>query len=711
MNKQLTCSRGWGRIGSMLEPLLSPGTVAVIGASRNPRKIGYAILDNMIRGGFAGEIVPVNASADKVQDRKSYRRLKDYSGEVDLGLICVPAPAVEAAVEEAIEAGAKAVVVVSAGFKETGPEGAGREERLKKLCREGNVRLLGPKSLGVINTRVRMNASFAKHMPKAGGISVLSESGAMCTAILDWAAAKQLGLCKVVSIGNKADLNEIDFLKLFAQDDETRVVVGYLESISSGDMFIKAAEQLASEKPVVIYRAGITRAGSRAIQSHTGNLPGEDIAYAAAFKRAGVVRADSLEALFDCAAALAKQPLPSGRRVAIVSNAGGPGVVAADALDVAGLELACLAEETTQSLRDNLPTPACVVNPIDVLGDADPERYAQAVRAAQADESVDALIMILAPHAMTQPAETARAAACAAGGQKPTLAVFLGSADALPDPEDLADSGLPDYPSPERAVKALQAMHEYVAWRARPPRVVTRFPVNRRRVERLIHRQRRTERLEVGEVRAKEILRAYAFEVPEGHLAMEPDAAVEAAERVGYPVAMKIVSPDIVHKSDMGGVRLNIVDGQAAGDAFDAIVESACAVAAQDRIVGVLVCPMVGRGQECIAGMIRDRQFGPAVMFGLGGVFVEVLEDVVFRVAPLTDTDLDELVGEIKGQRALAGIRGQGPKDIEAIKRILGVLSSVAIDNPEIQEIDLNPLIVHEQGVSIVDSRIILAQP
>lgn len=695
----------------MLEPLLNPGTVAVIGASRNPKKIGYAILDNLIRGGFEGEIVPVNASADSVQDRKSYRRLKDYTGGVDLGLICVPAPAVETAVEDAIDAGAKAVVVVSAGFKEIGTEGAQREESLKSLCEEGNVKLLGPRSLGVINTRSKLNASFAKHMPCTGGVSVLSESGAMCTAILDWAAAKNLGLSKVVSIGNKADLNEIDFLKLFAEDDETRVVVGYLESISSGDLFIKAAEQLATQKPVVIYRAGITQAGARAVRSHTGNLPGEDIAYGAAFKRAGVVRADSLEALFDCATALAMQPLPQGDRVAIVTNAGGPGVVAADSLERAGLQLACLGDTTTQQLRDNLPLPACVLNPIDVLGDADPERYAQAVQAAQQDDSVDAVIMILAPHAMTQPAETVRAAVGATGSEKTMLAVFLGSADALPGREDLADSGLPEYPSPERAVAALAAMREYSAWRARPPRVVTRFPVNRRRVERLIHRQRRTDRLEVGEVRAKEILRAYAFEVPEGHLAMEPAAAVEAAERVGYPVAMKIVSPDIIHKSDAGGVKLHLSDAEQVLDAFDLLTLRFQRHSPEGRLEGIYVEKMCPRGLEVVIGFRRDPQFGPILLFGLGGIFVEALKDEAGYLAPIT---ADEAAQMLKGTRSydlLAGARGQPGVDVSAVARGLQRISQLATDFTEIQELEINPFIITAKGSEpiVVDARMVLA--
>jgi acetyl coenzyme A synthetase (ADP forming)-like protein len=696
----------------MLEPLLNPGTVAVIGASRNPKKIGYAILDNLIRGGFEGEIVPVNATADSVQDRKSYRRLKDYSGEVDLALICVPAQMVEAAVEEAIDAGARAVVVVSAGFKEIGPEGAEREKRLKKLCNDSHVHLLGPRSLGVINTCHRMNASFAKHMPKECGISVLSESGAVCTAILDVAAAKHLGLSKVVAIGNKAGLTEIDFFRLFAEDDETNVVVVYLESICCGDEFIMAAEQLAAVKPVVILRAGTTGAGARASRSHTGSVPGEEIAYAAAFKRAGVVQAESIEALFDYAAALAMQPLPRGDRVAIVSNAGGPCVVAADALEQAGLRVAVLKEATTVALREKLPLPACINNPIDVLGDADPDRFALAVQAAQEDDSVDAIIMIMTPHAMTRPAETARAAAGCRHGEKPMLAVFLGSADAMPGREDMVASGLPDYPTPERAVKALWAMREYAAWRARPARVVTRFPVNRRRVERLIARQRRTGRREVGEVRAKEILRAYDFIVPEGMLALDAYAATDAAERIGYPVAMKIVSPDIIHKSDAGGVKLHLSDAEQVLDAYDLLTLRFARHAPDARLEGIYVEKMCPRGLEVVIGMRRDPQFGPIMLFGLGGIFVEALKDEAGYLAPITAEEAMQMLRGTRSFELLAGARGQPGVDVAAVARGLQRISQLATDFNEIAELEINPFIITAKGSEpiVVDARMVLAE-
>jgi acetyl coenzyme A synthetase (ADP forming)-like protein len=695
----------------MLEPLLSPGTVAVIGASRNPAKIGHAILNNLVRGGFQGTIVPVNSSADRVQGLESFRSLKDYPGTVDLAVITVPAPMVEAAVEESIDSGAQAVVVVSAGFKEIGPEGAEREERLKKLCQDGRVHLLGPRSLGVINTCHRLNASFAKHMPKECGISVLSESGAVCTAILDLAAAKHLGLSKVVAIGNKAGLNEIDFFRLFAEDDETNVVVVYLESISSGNEFIKAAEQLAAAKPMVILRAGTTGAGARAARSHTGSVPGEDIAYAAAFKRAGVVQAESIEALFDYAAALAMQPLPRGDRVAIVSNAGGPCVVAADALEHVGLRVAELKAATTASLRDKLPLPACIQNPIDVLGDADPDRFALAVQAAQEDESVDAILMIMTPHAMTRPAETARAAAQYIQGEKPMLAVFLGSADAMPGREDMVASGLPDYPSPERAVKALWAMREYAAWRERPPRVVTRFPVNRRRVERLIARQRRTGRLEVGEVRAKEILRAYDFTVPEGMLALDADAATDASERIGYPVAMKIVSPDIIHKSDAGGVKLHLSDAEQVLDAYDLLTLRFARHAPDARLEGIYVEKMCPRGLEVVIGMRRDPQFGPILLFGLGGIFVEALKDEAGYLAPITAEEAMQMLSGTRSYELLAGARGQPGADTTAIARGLQRISQLATDFPEIAELEINPFTVTTVGGEpiVVDARMVLS--
>ena len=502
----------------MLESLLYPNAIAVMGASRTPGKVGNAVTVNLIKGGFQGRIVPVNPSGGELLGQKFYTSLEEYGQEIDMSVIAVPTKAVKEAVLSSLRAGAKAVVVITAGFKEVDEEGARLEREIAELCRSRGARMMGPNCLGVMNTHHKMDATFANYMPPPGGISVLSQSGALCTAILDWSASRNMGLATLLSIGNKADLDETDFLAAFADDEKTKVIVGYLEGIISGDDFVRVAESVAAVKPVVILKAGTTSAGSKAASSHTGALAGADIAYGAAFERAGVIRAETFEALFDYATALAMQPLPKGDRVAIITNAGGPGIMAADAVEHSGMTVASLHPETAEALREKLPAAASVGNPIDVLGDAGPERYAQAVEAAQSDPAVDAIIVILTPQAMTQPLETARAIAAKASGQKPLLAAFMGGTDVMPGRDELVAANLPDYPSPERAAAALKAMVDYAAWRRRPPRIVARFPVNKRRVERVITRQLRTGRMYMGEAKAKEILRAYDFIVPEGRL-------------------------------------------------------------------------------------------------------------------------------------------------------------------------------------------------
>ena len=695
----------------MLESLLYPKTVAVIGASRTPGKVGHEIVANLMESRFAGQIVPVNPSSDQVLGLTCYGDLKTYGSTVDLSVIAVPTPAVRAAVESSIRAGAKAVVVITAGFKEVGPEGAELEREITRICSARGVRLLGPNCLGLINTHHRMNASFARHMPDIGGISVISQSGALCTAILDWAAARHLGLAKLVSIGNKADLTEIDLLLALAEDEETRVIVGYLESIRSGDEFIMAAERAASVKPVVLLKAGNTQAGVRAASSHTGSLAGAEIAYGAAFKRSGVIRADTFEALFDYATALAMQPLPRGDRVAIITNAGGPGIMAADAVEQAGMQVAALAHFTATALRQKLPSAASVGNPIDVLGDADPDRYATAVDTALDDDSVDAIIVILTPQAMTRPDETARAIAGCLRGEKPVLAAFMGGQDVMPGREELVASNLPDYTSPERAVAALRAMCDYAAWRRRPPRVVIRFPVNRRRVERIIARHLRAGRMQIGEVKAKDILRAYDFTVAQGRMAAHADEAVEVAERIGFPVAMKIVSPDIVHKSDLGGVRLDLANSEAVRDGFDLMMLRIRRRAPEARLDGVYVEQMCPRGREVIIGMSRDPQFGPMLMFGLGGIFVEVMKDVTFHLAPITADEAMQMLMETRSYTLLRGARGQAGVDLSAIANGLQRISQLVTDFPQIADLDINPLIVGEVGTEpiVADARITLS--
>lgn len=696
----------------MLKPLLYPESIAVIGASRTPGKVGYAIVDNLIQAGFEGPIVPINPTADSVLGLTCYPDLKTYGKDIALATIAVPTKHVYAAAESAIDAGAKAIIAITAGFKEVGPEGAQMEHELEQLCTSRGVLLLGPNCLGLINTDHAMNASFAKHTPAKGGISVLSQSGALCTAILDWAEARHLGLAKLVSIGNKAQLSEIDFLAGLAVDEQTRVIVGYLESIASGDDFIRAAQQATTKKPVIIFKAGTTSAGVKAASSHTGSLAGTDTAYGAAFARSGVIRADTFEAMFDYATAFSMQPLPKGDRVAIITNAGGPGIMAADAVEESGLRVEPLSAGA-EALREQLPAAASVGNPIDVLGDADPERYVMAVNAAQDDPDVDAIVVILTPQAMTNPAETARAIAACNRGEKPILASFMGGSDVMPGREELVAANLPDYPSPERAVAALRAMVDYTRWLERPPRVITRFKVNRRRAQRIIQRHLRTGQYQVGEAQAKEILRAYDFDVPPGQLAMSVDEAVEVAERIGYPVAMKIASPDIIHKSDMGGVKLNLGSATAVRDAYDLMMLRVRQREPNAHIEGVYIETMVGRGRETIVGMTRDPQFGPMLMFGLGGIFVEVMKDVTFHIAPITHDEALQMLRSTKSYELLKGVRGQASVDINAIATALQRISQLVTDFPQIKEMDINPFIVGRVGTGSIaaDARITLEEP
>jgi len=685
--------------------------VAVIGASRTPGKVGHAALSNLIQGGFPGPVVAVNPSVDEVLGLRCYPDLAAYGQPIDMSVIAVPPDAVADAVRQSVGAGAKAVVVLTAGFKEVSAEGARRERELVALTRGAGARLLGPNCLGVINTHARLNASFAHQMPRTGGISVVSQSGAMLSALLDFAAQRRLGMAKLISIGNKADLNETDLLPALAEDDETDVIVAYLESISSGDEFVRVAEQVAARKPLVVLKAGTTPSGVKAAVSHTGSLAGADIAYGAAFQRSGAIRAEGFEALIDYATALALQPLPPGDRVAVITNAGGPGIMAADALEHAGMRVASLASFTATALRQNLPVAASVGNPIDVLGDADPERYRQAICSTAADEAVDALIVILTPQAMTQPAETARAIAACAGSDKPILAVFMGGEEIMPGRDELVARSLPDYPSPERAVRALKAMSDYAAWRRRPPRVVTRFPVNRRRVERILTQHLRTGRYRVSEPKAKQILAAYDFTVPAGALARSAEEAVEIADRVGFPVALKVVSPDVVHKSDVGGVKLNLYNREAVRDAFDLMMLRLPQRAPEARVEGALVERMASPGLEVILGMSRDPQFGPMLMFGLGGIFVEVMRDVTFHLAPVTAEEALHMLRATRSYSVLEGARGQAGVDLAGIASAIQRISQLVTDFPTIAELDINPLIVSEMGTEpvVADARMTLA--
>jgi len=695
----------------MLEGLLYPKSLAVIGASRVPGKVGYSILSNLIAAGFQGKIFPVNPTADEMLGLPCYPDVRETRQEVDHCIIVVPPKAVMAALESAAAVKAKACTVITAGFKEVGKEGAAKEREMLDFCRKHSIRLLGPNCLGLINTENHMNASFAAQMPKPGGISVISQSGALCTAILDWAEGRGVGLAKLISIGNKADISETDLLQTLAQDAQTKVIAAYLESITNGPEFIRVAEEVSKYKPVVILKAGTTAAGGKAASSHTGSLAGADIAYGAAFKRAGIVRAEDFESLFDSATALAMQPLPKGNHIAVITNAGGPGIMAADAVENLGMSLDPITPEIAESIKAQLPAAASVANPIDVLGDADPGRYSMALNAVVNDPKVHGIIVIMTPQAMSNPSATAQAIIDEAHGEKPVLTCFMGGSQVIDARKSFVQANVPDYPSPERAVAAMKDMVDYAAWLNRPPRIVTRFPVNRHRVERILARQARSGRPEMGEVEAKEILRAYDFNVLPGQLARSSEEAVFIAERVGYPVAMKIVSPDILHKSDMGGVKLNLAKPSEVRDAFDLMMLRIGRAAPEAQLRGVYVEKMSRPGREVILGMHRDPQFGPMLMFGLGGIFVEVMKDVSFYLAPLTHEEAMQMLSSTRSYALLRGARGQAGVDLDSIAGALQRISQLVTDFPQIEEMDINPFIVGEVGTApvVADARMILS--
>ncbi|MBM3879729.1 MAG: CoA-binding protein [Verrucomicrobia bacterium] len=695
----------------MLETLLYPKTIAVVGASRNPEKVGYAFMSNLTRSGFGGTIVPINLEAPEILGVPCYKSLEEYGGKVDLSVIVVGGRYVKEAIQGSIKAGAKTIVVITAGFKEVGAKGAEAEQELVALCQAAGVRLMGPNCLGVLNTHHRMNATFAPSLPPAGPISVISQSGALCVAILDWAASQKLGLAKVISFGNKADLNEVDFIQALAADSETKVIAGYLESIKEGDKFLRVAEQAANVKPVVILKVGITQAGAKAASSHTGSLAGADIAYGAAFRRSGVIRAENFEALFDYALAFATQPLPAGERLAVITNAGGPGIMAADAAESVGLKMVAPSAASQAKLRAVLPATAAVGNPVDVIGDAEPERYLKAFEILQADENIDAIVVVATPQNMTRPLELAEKLAAANQGQKPLLTAFMGGEEVAAGKARLMELGIPNYPAPDRAVAALRAMCDYAAWRRRPPRMVDRFPVNRRRVDRVLQWHTRSGIQQVGEVEAKEILRAYDFHILDGVLARNADESVEVANRIGYPVVLKISSPDIIHKSDFGGVRINLASEEQVRDAFDLMMLRVQKRAPNALIRGAYVEKMGHRGREVILGMTRDPQFGPMLMFGLGGIFVEVMKDVTFHLAPITAEEAMQMLMGTRSYALLKGARGQAPVDLYAIATALQRISQLATDYPEIRELDINPFIVGVVGIEayVADARMTLA--
>jgi len=633
-----------------LDAFFNPKSVAVVGASRQEGKVGHELIAGLVGGGFEGTILPVNPKCDEILGLTCYPDLKSLPVTPELACIVVPAPAVPAVMEQCASLGVKAAIIITAGFREVGAEGLALENTVHQIARSGKVRIVGPNCLGIMVPGHKLNASFGGDLPRVGHIGYISQSGALLTAILDTARANAIGFSTLVSIGNKVDVNELDVIQAMGADPETTVIAGYLESIADGDTFVRHAERISQNKPILLIKSGGTGAGAKAASSHTGSLAGDETAYEVVFDRAGIIRCDSVKMQFDLAQAFVGQPLPQGTNVAVVTNAGGPGIMAADAIERQGLSFAKLSQKSIDALSAALPPAANVNNPIDVLGDALADRYELALDTALADEGVDAVILLLTPQAMTEPAATAQAAvkAMKENPHKPILACFLGAAKVADGVDVLRANGIPQYDSPEAAVAALRTMHDRVRWLARPKRVVKLFPVNRRKVEQIIDRHLRRDLREIGENESKEILEAYGFVTPKGVIATTAEQAADIAEQLGFPVVMKIWSPDILHKSDVGGVKVGLSTTQQVLDAFDLMMYRIPKKQPDANIHGVLVQEMCGAGREVILGMHRDPHFGAMLMFGMGGVMVEVLKDVAFHLAPITADEAREMLVRTK---------------------------------------------------------------
>lgn len=695
-----------------LESFFNPKSVAIVGASRQKSKVGYEILANMMGAGYKGEIYPVNPQADTIEGLKCYPDLESIKKVPELVIIVVPAKIVPAIMQQCAKVGTRAVIIITAGFKEVGKEGRELEEQISQTARQAGIRVIGPNCLGVIVPANKLNASFGGDLPAAGSIAYLSQSGALLAAIFDIANASGIGFSKLISIGNKADVGELDVIKDLSSDKDTKVIAGYLESITDGDAFVRQAEQISHIKPILLIKSGGTQAGAKAASSHTGSLAGSEMAYESAFERAGIIRCDSIKQQFDYAQAFANQPLPAGPRVAVITNAGGPGIMAADSIEQRGLTFAKLNDETVRKLESELPPAANLYNPIDVLGDALADRYEFALNVVLDDPNVDIVLVLLTPQAMTEAAATAEVIVNISRQKplKPILTCFLGAKKVAEGVRILREGKIPQYDATDSAVAAIKGMVNYVRWRSRPKRVVKLFPVNRRKVEGIIERHQRQKINDIGETESKEILEAYGFVTPRGSIATSAEQAENIAKQLGFPVVLKIWSSDILHKSDVGGVRIGLENEQEVKDAFDLMMYRIPKKRPEANILGVLVQEMCKSGKEVILGMNRDPHFGPLMMFGMGGIMVEVLKDVSFYLAPLTAEEAKQMLINTKTYQMLQGVRGEEGVDIEAIAEGLQRLSQLVTEFPQIQEMDINPYVVGPEGTTpiAVDARMSL---
>ncbi|WP_418892920.1 acetate--CoA ligase family protein [Limibacterium fermenti] len=695
-----------------LNALFAPKVVAIIGASATPGKIGNTVIQNLIDAGYEGKIIPVNPKSTEILGRPVVKDVAGLPHGLDLAVLTVPKQFVLGSMEELVKIGVKSAIIITAGFKEVGGEGAELEKKIQALCIKNNIALVGPNCLGLINMSDKVNVTFAPGQPLPGRISCFSQSGALFTSILDWALGEKVGFSKFISLGNEAVLNESHILEYLGNDPDTSVVMGYMENIIDGQKFIEKVKEVTRKKPVVVVKSGVSSAGAKAAASHTGSIAGADNAYSTAFKQTGVIRAQSMSEFFNLAQAFSKASLPQGPNLAIITNAGGPGIMATDACEKTSLKMVQPASATIESLKKVLPSYASFRNPLDIGGDATATAYKAALEEIVADDSFNAVLVILTPtstafehiEAITQGLiDTIKKT------DKPVFPCFMGKERISIAEKMFQNADVPFFTFPEPAIESIETMYKYAQWKEREEMTYVVPERDKAKAAAVVEEAVKTGAAEIVEYQAQQILKAYNMPALASDLATTADEAAAAAEKIGFPVVLKIASVQISHKSDVGGVKVGLKNAGEVRAAFTEVTERAAKMRPDAHITGCLIQQMAPKGtKEIIIGFKRDAQFGPLLMFGLGGIYVEILKDIAFRLVPLSKEDAHNVIREIKTYKLLSGARGEKGVNFESLEDVLLKVSQLAADFPQLTEADFNPVLVNSERAYVADVRLAL---
>ena len=690
---------------------LSPKSIAIIGASDKEGSVGRAITSNIMKG-YKGTIYPISPSRTTVFDKKAYKSVLDVPGKIDLAVVITKNTIVPAVLEECGKKKLRGAIVITAGFKEVDEEGTKLEQKLKDICKKYKLQVIGPNCLGVMNLepKTMMNSTFLKITPKSGEIALISQSGAICAALVEDASAQGIGFSAVISMGNKADMSEIDILKMLAEHKQTKVIVMYLEDMGNGQEFLKVCKNITKKKkkPVLVLKSGRSPEGAKAAMSHTGALMGSDEIYDALLKQSGAIRVDTMEELFDYATAFSKQPLPMKGDLVIVSNAGGPAIISTDACSKLGIKMAKI-EEIRKKIDAVIPPWGSSRNPVDIVGDADFNRFQNVLNEVLQHKNVGSVISMCTPSATLDYDKLAEVIVSMSKKYKKTmLASLMGLDEGITNREILAKGDVPYYTYAEGSIRALKAMLDFSNWVKASSGKITQFKADKAKVKKILNNATKEKRTSLLEEEGQEILKAYGFPLPGSKLAKTKKEAVTAAKKIGYPVVLKIASPQIIHKSDAGGVKVNLQNQKEVENGFDTIIKNAKKYNKKADIKGVLVVEMVKGGKEMIIGSKLESGFGPVVMLGMGGIYVEVLKDITFKLAPMTSVEADDMISSIKTKKLLEGVRGEKASDTKKLSECIQRLSQLVTDFNEIKELDMNPVLVMEKnkGCKVLDVRI-----